>query len=188
VYVFIAWQLASILNNIAGHLGHEVYPHWWSSHKLLKYKTTGTHHNMHHEKFNGNYGLFFTWWDVWMGIEFADYKTTHQQVFLPVATVPIITQNNLPQNSTVQIKLNSGIYQLKNALHTPILQSAIAENIPVKYACKAGRCGLCKIKCAVGKFNTAVTKGITQPEIDAGLILLCSSRLQTNHAVLIPAT
>jgi sterol desaturase/sphingolipid hydroxylase (fatty acid hydroxylase superfamily) len=28
LYVFILWQLASMLNNILGHLGHEAYPRW----------------------------------------------------------------------------------------------------------------------------------------------------------------
>ncbi|MBB3167458.1 sterol desaturase family protein [Simiduia aestuariiviva] len=36
--------------------------------------TTPTHYDLHHQKFNGNYGLYFTWWDRWMGTEFPGYK------------------------------------------------------------------------------------------------------------------
>jgi sterol desaturase/sphingolipid hydroxylase (fatty acid hydroxylase superfamily) len=42
-----------------------------------KLKTTSTHHNMHHQLFNGNYALYFTWWDKWMGTEFKDYEKRH---------------------------------------------------------------------------------------------------------------
>jgi ring-1,2-phenylacetyl-CoA epoxidase subunit PaaE len=36
---------------------------------------------MHHQLFNGNYALYFTWWDRWMGTEFKDYETRHEQIF-----------------------------------------------------------------------------------------------------------
>jgi ring-1,2-phenylacetyl-CoA epoxidase subunit PaaE len=36
---------------------------------------------MHHQLFNGNYALYFTWWDKWMGTEFKDYETRHEQIF-----------------------------------------------------------------------------------------------------------
>jgi ring-1,2-phenylacetyl-CoA epoxidase subunit PaaE len=36
---------------------------------------------MHHQLFNGNYALYFTWWDKWMGTEFKDYEVRHEQIF-----------------------------------------------------------------------------------------------------------
>jgi ring-1,2-phenylacetyl-CoA epoxidase subunit PaaE len=36
---------------------------------------------MHHQLFNGNYALYFTWWDKWMGTEFKDYESRHEQIF-----------------------------------------------------------------------------------------------------------
>jgi sterol desaturase/sphingolipid hydroxylase (fatty acid hydroxylase superfamily) len=36
---------------------------------------------MHHQLFNGNYALYFTWWDKWMGTEFKDYETRHEKIF-----------------------------------------------------------------------------------------------------------
>ncbi len=79
--VIIAWQIFSMLNNVLHHLGYEVYPKGWVKFPLLKYKAASTHHNMHHQLFNGNYSLYFTWWDKWMGTEFKDYETRHEQIF-----------------------------------------------------------------------------------------------------------
>jgi ring-1,2-phenylacetyl-CoA epoxidase subunit PaaE len=79
--VMIAWQIFSMLNNVLGHLGYEIYPKGWIKMPILNYKTASTHHNMHHQLFNGNYALYFTWWDKWMGTEFKDYETRHEQIF-----------------------------------------------------------------------------------------------------------
>jgi sterol desaturase/sphingolipid hydroxylase (fatty acid hydroxylase superfamily) len=35
---------------------------------------------MHHEKFNGNYGLYFTWWDKIFKTEFKDYNQTYENL------------------------------------------------------------------------------------------------------------
>lgn len=72
LWALIAWQVFQQFFNMLGHLGYEVYPRWWRAAFLLSLKTTSTHHNLHHEKFRGNYGLYFVWWDRWMGTEFAD--------------------------------------------------------------------------------------------------------------------
>jgi ring-1,2-phenylacetyl-CoA epoxidase subunit PaaE len=69
------------INNVLGHLGYEIYPKGWVKLPLLQFKTASTHHNMHHQLFNGNYALYFTWWDKWMGTEFQDYESRHEQIF-----------------------------------------------------------------------------------------------------------
>jgi len=79
--VMIAWQIFSMANNVLAHLGYELYPKGWVKFPLLKYKVASIHHNMHHQLFNGNYALYFTWWDKWMGTEFKDYETRHEQIF-----------------------------------------------------------------------------------------------------------
>jgi sterol desaturase/sphingolipid hydroxylase (fatty acid hydroxylase superfamily) len=55
--------------NMIAHSGYEFYPKW-----MLFWKTTSTHHNMHHQYFDGNYGTHFTFWDKIMGTEFKDYE------------------------------------------------------------------------------------------------------------------
>ena len=35
---------------------------------------------MHHRYFEGNYGLYFRWWDIWMGTTHPRYDETLQEV------------------------------------------------------------------------------------------------------------
>ncbi|MDX2302441.1 MAG: sterol desaturase family protein [Microscillaceae bacterium] len=79
--VILAWQVFDMLNNVLAHLGYEAYPKGWVKLPILKYKTASTHHNMHHQLFHGNYALYFTWWDKWMGTEFKDYESRNEQIF-----------------------------------------------------------------------------------------------------------
>jgi hypothetical protein len=41
---------------------------------------TSTHHNMHHSKPGGHYGLYFTWWDKLTNTEFNDYHETFEKL------------------------------------------------------------------------------------------------------------
>ncbi|PKA16131.1 sterol desaturase family protein, partial [Leptospira haakeii] len=43
-------------------------------HPVLKWINTSTHHNLHHQKFHGNYSLYFNFWDKVMGTNFKDYS------------------------------------------------------------------------------------------------------------------
>ncbi|MES2766970.1 MAG: sterol desaturase family protein [Bacteroidota bacterium] len=58
--------------NVYGHLGFELYPRWFVQHPVGRWINTSLNHNMHHQFFKGNYGLYFRFWDEWMG-------TTHPQ-------------------------------------------------------------------------------------------------------------
>ena len=62
-----------IMRNALGHCGYELMPKGWSRHPILGQMTTIIHHDMHHEKMTGNYALYFTWWDRWMGTEHKNY-------------------------------------------------------------------------------------------------------------------
>jgi sterol desaturase/sphingolipid hydroxylase (fatty acid hydroxylase superfamily) len=76
------WQTLDLINNVVAHLGYEIYMQKWFRIPLLKLKTTSTHHNMHHELFKGNYGLYFTYWDRWMKTEIKDYEKRFDEVYL----------------------------------------------------------------------------------------------------------
>ncbi|HEY9828094.1 MAG TPA: sterol desaturase family protein [Stenomitos sp.] len=80
-WALLGYQSASMLMNVIGHLGYEIIPQSWTRHGLGKWKTPSTHHNMHHSKVNGNYGLYFRFWDVLMGTEFKDYESTLDVVY-----------------------------------------------------------------------------------------------------------
>ncbi|MEZ4943464.1 MAG: sterol desaturase family protein [Saprospiraceae bacterium] len=53
--------------NVYGHLGYELFPARVYAHPLGRWLNSGVYHNLHHERFNGNYSLYFTCWDRWMG-------------------------------------------------------------------------------------------------------------------------
>lgn len=107
--VILIWQIIDMLNNVIGHLGYEIYPRGWTKHPVLNLLTTSTHHNMHHQLFHGNYALYFTWWDRWMGTEFKDYSARHEQIFTRQATerntagffaLPVANVNVEPNDAT----------------------------------------------------------------------------------------
>ena len=77
--VILALQNWGILDNIKAHLGYELYPACWNQ-SVLRFMTSSTHHNMHHSKFKGNYGLHFRFWDRLMGTEFIEYETEYDKI------------------------------------------------------------------------------------------------------------
>jgi Delta7-sterol 5-desaturase len=72
-------QIWGFLDNIKSHLGYEFFPSWWNK-SLGKLLTSSTHHNMHHSKFNGNYGVHFRIWDKLLGTEFKDYEQVFDEI------------------------------------------------------------------------------------------------------------
>lgn len=51
------------------HLDIEIYPEKFNKHPIGKWLIGATHHSLHHSEFVTNYGLYFTFWDHWMGTE-----------------------------------------------------------------------------------------------------------------------
>lgn len=89
IFIFLA---VMIIRNAMGHSGVEFHPVGWvDSH--LDLLTTVTHHDLHHQKFHGNYGLYFTWWDRWMGTELPGYKIAFRQAAAPAAAAPASHQH-----------------------------------------------------------------------------------------------
>lgn len=78
--VMTVFLLYMIIRNVIGHLGFEIFPKGWTKNKWLSWTTAVTHHNLHHEKFNSNYGLYFTWWDRWMNTEDKSYHQKFEEV------------------------------------------------------------------------------------------------------------
>jgi len=67
------FMLHQIARNTLGHCGYEVFPAGADGRPLLGFMTTTTHHDLHHEQGRWNFGLYFSWWDRWMGTEHPDY-------------------------------------------------------------------------------------------------------------------
>ena len=79
-YAIMAFNVFMMLYNVIGHLGYEFFPKFWVNNPLTDLFVTTTHHNMHHKKTHGNYGLYFTFWDRIMNTEFSDYKTVFKAI------------------------------------------------------------------------------------------------------------
>ena len=67
-----AMQIYGLLNNIKSHLGYEFFPAVFNKGPLRIF-TTSSYHNLHHKKFQGNYGVHFRIWDKLLGTEMKDY-------------------------------------------------------------------------------------------------------------------
>lgn len=70
---FAAFMLHQIARNVIGHCGYELFPAGRDGRPLFGWMTTVTHHDLHHAEAGYNYGLYFTWWDRWMGTEHPAY-------------------------------------------------------------------------------------------------------------------
>ncbi|MEQ1931538.1 MAG: sterol desaturase family protein [Parvularculaceae bacterium] len=68
-----------IVRNVIGHSGYELYPARRNGRPLVDWMTTVTHHDLHHAQAGWNYGLYFTWWDRWMGTEHPQYAEKFAQ-------------------------------------------------------------------------------------------------------------
>jgi sterol desaturase/sphingolipid hydroxylase (fatty acid hydroxylase superfamily) len=69
-----------IVRNVVGHLGFEAWPAWFAHHPLTRWHLTPTHHDLHHRFGKGNYGLYFSFWDDWVGTGRPDYVPTFDAV------------------------------------------------------------------------------------------------------------
>ncbi len=74
---FTVW---STFFNIFGHSGYEFAPSGATTHPVLKRFSTATHHNLHHQQANHNFGLYFNWWDRWMNTNHPRYEQIFEDI------------------------------------------------------------------------------------------------------------
>jgi len=77
---FGLFMLHQIGRNVIGHSGYELFPARRDGRPLFDWMTTVTHHDLHHAQAGWNYGLYFTWWDRWMGTENPSYAQAFAEV------------------------------------------------------------------------------------------------------------
>lgn len=77
--LFIFFTL-SLMVNMLGHLGYEVYPKNFARHWFGKWQNNATHHNMHHQLVRCNYGLYFNFWDSIMRTNHPTYLDRYDEV------------------------------------------------------------------------------------------------------------
>jgi lathosterol oxidase len=99
--IFMGWQ---IFNNVLGHTGFEFYPRWMMKGWLRYLLNTPTNHIMHHEKPNGNYGIYFNIWDRIMGTNHPDYDQRLTEL-IQAKRNPTIP--NMPQQERTTAKVTA---------------------------------------------------------------------------------
>jgi Delta7-sterol 5-desaturase len=88
IWVLLAFALHQIIRNAHSHAAVETLPRGFARHWLWGRFTTTTHHHLHHETAQGNYGLWFTWWDRWCGTDRKDYFERYDKATRPRPTAP----------------------------------------------------------------------------------------------------
>jgi Delta7-sterol 5-desaturase len=83
---FMLWQISF---NVLGHNGYEVHPRWLLRTPLGYLLNSPTHHSLHHEKFRGNYSLYFNIWDRLMGTNHACYEERFARATGQISTPPL---------------------------------------------------------------------------------------------------
>lgn len=74
------FTIVAFMINVYGHLGYEVAPKWFRNTFLFEIFNTSVHHNLHHSKFKGNYGLYFRIWDRLLGTENPNYVKEYDRI------------------------------------------------------------------------------------------------------------
>jgi sterol desaturase/sphingolipid hydroxylase (fatty acid hydroxylase superfamily) len=79
-WVIVAWLVFMSVTSVINHLNVEIYPRRFNRHWLGKWLIGATHHSLHHTEFKRNFGLYFTFWDHWMGTESENYNEVYERV------------------------------------------------------------------------------------------------------------
>lgn len=66
----------------------------------------------------------------------------------------------------------------------PVLDTALANNVDLPFACKGGVCCTCKAKLVEGEVTMDINYGLEKEEIAAGYILTCQSRPKSDRLVI----
>ncbi len=72
-------QVIGSLNNLKSHLGYELFPGFLNK-APFNILVTATNHSLHHTQYNGNYGLYFRFWDVVCGTELNTTSSTFEEI------------------------------------------------------------------------------------------------------------
>lgn len=80
ILTVLLFTVVGFMINVYGHLGYELMPKGFRKNVLFQVLNTSVHHNLHHSKFKGNYGLYFRVWDRIMGTEHPDYVKEYDKV------------------------------------------------------------------------------------------------------------
>jgi Delta7-sterol 5-desaturase len=177
ILALFIWQILSIALNVLGHSGYELFPSFWNNYWFLKWKLPSTHHNMHHEQFNGNYGLYFIWWDRMMGTEFPDYEEKFKSIFERKSKSKKEKIADTDSFAKVKAVIKQKEFYFNVEENEILLDAALRQNIEVPYLCRRGICGTCIANCTNGTVVMEDKKNyLTNKNVDKSKILMCQSK------------
>ena len=81
--VLVVFELHQVIRNTHSHAAVETLPRGFARHWFWGRFSTTTYHHLHHETAQGNYSLWFTWWDRWCGTARRDYLERYESASLP---------------------------------------------------------------------------------------------------------
>ena len=79
LYVLILLLVIMSISSVINHLDIEIYPASWKN-NFAKLLIGATHHSLHHTYYKNNYGLYFTFWDVWKKTESNKFDEIYDRV------------------------------------------------------------------------------------------------------------
>lgn len=79
LYVLILLLVIMSFSSVINHLDIELYPATWKN-NFAKWLIGATHHSLHHRFYKHNYGLYFTFWDVWEKTESQKFGEIYDRV------------------------------------------------------------------------------------------------------------
>ena len=82
--ILVAFLMVMTVLGVINHLGFEIYPRSMTASRLGRELINASHHNLHHNRFTGNFGLYFTFWDRWMKTETPDTNALYREGTPPV--------------------------------------------------------------------------------------------------------
>lgn len=94
--------LMSFIINVYGHLGYEVAPKWFRHSVFFEMINSSVHHNLHHSKFKGNYGLYFRFWDRVMGTENPKYVEMYDKIQMQRFPNDVLVKGNSQQSTILE--------------------------------------------------------------------------------------
>ena len=85
VAIFLAYMTAT---NVMGHLGYEIFPRGFAGNRVGGLYNTATHHAIHHNRVNWNYGLYSSVWDRIMGTNDNGYEALYDSIVSRTPSLP----------------------------------------------------------------------------------------------------
>jgi ring-1,2-phenylacetyl-CoA epoxidase subunit PaaE len=161
-------QVLGTFNNLKSHLGYELFPKFFSI-PPFNMLITATNHSLHHTQYNGNYGLFFRFWDIVCGTELNTTNSTFEEIHQRKNETIL---NNTKYRPLIIDKLVKENYNTVSVYFKPTAKEF--------YNYKAGQYLTVKVKINGKKYNRCFSLS-SSPNIDDFLRITVKLKGEVSH-------